>query len=160
MYGRLTEYLKDVAEALDDANLETAADITNLLSLRDIHAESSCLLIEEPDVTLLRRAVPSPFDALTAQHLRTLYFIGNHKYEDAYSTQSQMVTIFAKEILQKRKDENWFLPICYRFCSDLRLCAKAADLKPSRPRALEDSSYHEKSAHGIMECYRSCVSDL
>lgn len=32
---------------------------------------------------------------------------------------------FTKEIVKERKDENWFLPICYLICSELRLCAKA-----------------------------------
>jgi len=62
--------------------------------------------------------------------------------------------------LQKKKDENWFLPICYRLCSDLRLIAKAADEKPSRPRPNEQSSYSEQAANSIMECYRSCVADI
>jgi len=35
-----------------------------------------------------------------------------------------MLKIFNQEILQKEKDANWFCPILYILCSDLRLVAK------------------------------------
>ncbi len=52
-------------------------------------------------------------------------FLAQGRYEDAYKAQEQLVLVFVKEVLQKRKDENWFLPIIFQLCSDLRLCARA-----------------------------------
>lgn len=36
----------------------------------------------------------------------------------------QILQLFNREILQKEKETNWFMPILYTFCTDLRLLAK------------------------------------
>jgi hypothetical protein len=96
------------------------------LSIRDSHAECTALQLEQVSPQQLRRDLITPFDGLAALHFRVLYYMSVGNYEDAYKTHSQLVQVFVKEVLQRRKDENWFLPICYRLCSDLRLLAKAA----------------------------------
>ncbi|VDP06424.1 unnamed protein product [Soboliphyme baturini] len=56
--------------------------------------------------------------------LKVLVNIQAKNYQEAYDLEVQIVNTFVKEILQKWKDANFFLPICYRLCSDLILCAK------------------------------------
>lgn len=37
--------------------------------------------------------------------------------------------LFNKEILKKEKDANWFMPILYCICSDLRVIARKVELR-------------------------------
>ncbi|EPB69246.1 hypothetical protein ANCCEY_11660 [Ancylostoma ceylanicum] len=68
---------------------------------------------------------------------------------------------FNKEILQKKKEVNWFMPMFYQFCSDLRNVAKMADELTEKDDEVESaSSYCEQSANYIMEAYRTCTSDI
>jgi hypothetical protein len=82
------------------------------------------LWIEEPEVGQFRRMLPAPFDIITSLHLRTLWFLSEGRYLDAYRIQVQICQLFVKEVLQKQSG-NWFLPLCFRLCTDLRLIAKA-----------------------------------
>lgn len=68
---------------------------------------------------------------------------------------------FNREILQKEKDANWFMPILYTLCSDLCLLAKIADAKVSRvkQRNTEATSFCEEAASPIMESYRICIAE-
>lgn len=63
--------------------------------------------------------------------------------------------------MQKEKDTNWFMPILYVLCSDLRMLARVADAKMSRVRKrnTEAASYYEEAASPIMESYRICVAE-
>lgn len=36
----------------------------------------------------------------------------------------QIMQVFNKEVIQKKKEENWFMPIFYQLCTDLRTLAK------------------------------------
>lgn len=74
----------------------------------------------------------------------------------------QIIQLFNKEILQKRKDENWFLPIFYRLCTDLRWLSKGAEACVSGDDEGDSNanSFFESAAKAITECYRTCVSDV
>lgn len=66
-------------------------------------------------------------------------------------------------MLQKRKDENWFLPIFYRLCTDLRTLSKEAEAgvaADDEGESSEANSFFEAAAKAITECYRTCVSDV
>ncbi|KRZ59329.1 PCI domain-containing protein 2 -like protein [Trichinella nativa] len=71
-------------------------------------------------------------------------------------------------VLQAMKDQNWFLPMCFQFCKNLRFLAVYADLRQNSARVprssvtpMQSENYHsEDAARAIMECYRSCSSDL
>ncbi|KAH7700724.1 Proteasome component (PCI) domain containing protein [Aphelenchoides avenae] len=101
------------------------------------------------------------FDDIVVLHLRVLYLMNAHQYETAYTTQATIIQVFNKEILQKEKEANWFMPVLYKLCSDLRLLARAADAKPSRTshRRAEQASFYEDAANPIMESYRICVAE-
>ena len=89
-----------------------------------------------------------------------------------------MLKIFNQEILQKEKDANWFCPILYILCSDLRLVARIVrdfknNLKICKILSKADkqgctlwsrsdtqtSSFYEEAASPIMESYRICVAE-
>uniref|UniRef100_A0A914WLA5 PCI domain-containing protein 2 homolog n=1 Tax=Plectus sambesii TaxID=2011161 RepID=A0A914WLA5_9BILA len=151
MIANQRDYLQNLASLVSAEDWDAAHDAAKLLSAREDHAECEELQQKEANALALRRELDVPFDGLVALHMRVLYYMSVGSYEDAYKTHTQLVQVFIKEVLQRRKDENWFLPICFRLCSDLRLLAKAADLKPSRTRPPEQSSYYEQSASGIMD---------
>ena len=74
------------------------------------------------------------------------------------------MTIFNREILQKRKEENWFMPFFYKFCTDVRGIARLADEMEEDEDDVEENpnemkTFYEKCANPIMESYRSCVTD-
>uniref|UniRef100_A0A183G276 PCI domain-containing protein 2 homolog n=1 Tax=Heligmosomoides polygyrus TaxID=6339 RepID=A0A183G276_HELPZ len=61
------------------------------------------------------------FDQVVCLHLQVIYHINvSHNYEAAYTTHTQIMQTFNKEVLQKKKEVNWFMPIFHTLCSDLR----------------------------------------
>ncbi|KRY00611.1 PCI domain-containing protein 2 -like protein [Trichinella pseudospiralis] len=73
-----------------------------------------------------------------------------------------------RRVLHVMKDQNWFLPMCFQFCRNLRFLAVYADLKQNSVRGtsssvgvMQSENHHsEDAARAVMECYRSCSSDL
>uniref|UniRef100_A0A0N5ANJ2 PCI domain-containing protein 2 homolog n=1 Tax=Syphacia muris TaxID=451379 RepID=A0A0N5ANJ2_9BILA len=155
----LNSYFELLDDILAKETWEAAEEAAKLLSIRDEHASYSFLQKEKAEIER-RTRIRTVFDEITCFHLTVLYHISHHKYEAAFDTHAQMIQIFNKEILQKEKDMNWFMPIFYLLCTELRLIARAADLKPFGVRDPEKSSYYEQSATFIMECYRTCVTDV
>ncbi|VDK47683.1 unnamed protein product [Cylicostephanus goldi] len=102
------------------------------------------------------------FDQVACLHLQVIYHIHvTQNYEAAYTTHTHIMQTFVKEILQKKKEVNWFMPMFYQFCSDLRNVAKMADELTEKDDEVESvSSYYEQSANYIMEAYRACTSDV
>lgn len=148
-----------VMQELERDDWESGLEIAACISLKPL-CQNAFLSCDDNDKRLCIRTLYQPFGQLVYNALRVALLVRKHKFEDAYKVQAQNVQVFVKEVLQKRKDENWFLPICYRICADLRLCARAADAHPSQPIPPEQSSYYEQAASCIMECYRSCVADI
>lgn len=76
---------------------------------------------------------------------------------DAYKYQTACVQSVIK-MLQSLKEENWFLPIMYTTCLDLRLLAqKCEDVgggSVSKPGEIL-----EKAAECLMGCFRVCAAD-
>ncbi|KRZ96724.1 PCI domain-containing protein 2 -like protein [Trichinella sp. T8] len=110
----------------------------------------------------------SPFDEIFDMHLKVLLLFWQKKYLCAYYHQKELVEIVNQYVLQAMKDQNWFLPMCFQFCKNLRFLAVYADLRQNSARVprssvtpMQSENYHsEDAARAIMECYRSCSSDL
>ncbi|KAK6048226.1 hypothetical protein COOONC_14269, partial [Cooperia oncophora] len=65
------------------------------------------------------------FDQVVCLHLQVIYHINvSHNYEAAYTTHTQIMQTFNKEVLQKKKEVNWFIPIFHQLCRDLLNIAK------------------------------------
>lgn len=73
--------------------------------------------------------------------------------------QTSMVSVFLKEIIQKSKDSNWFLPLLYPLCFDLRRLAKKAQAVECNVDEDASEDYNDQAANQFMNLYRSCVSD-
>ncbi|VDD91931.1 unnamed protein product [Enterobius vermicularis] len=177
--NNLNSYFSELDDILSQETWEAAEQAAKLLSIRDEHAHYDFLQKEKAE-NERRVKIRTVFDDIACLHLTVIYHISRQKYETAFGTHAQvtaqlelifflislfclfieMVQIFNKEILQKEKDMNWFMPIFYLLCTELRLIARAADLKPSGMRDPEKSSYYEQSATCMMECYRACVTDV
>ncbi|KRX55015.1 PCI domain-containing protein 2 -like protein [Trichinella sp. T9] len=120
----------------------------------------------------------SPFDEIFDMHLKVLLLFWQKKYLCAYYHQKELFSIINPHllcnrivnqyVLQAMKDQNWFLPMCFQFCKNLRFLAVYADLRQNSARVprssvtpMQSENYHsEDAARAIMECYRSCSSDL
>uniref|UniRef100_A0A914EKZ6 PCI domain-containing protein 2 homolog n=1 Tax=Acrobeloides nanus TaxID=290746 RepID=A0A914EKZ6_9BILA len=161
MFSSFQEYLKRIDTFLYDSSWSAAEKIAQLISCRDGHVECRTLWLEDADSKIPNRYVIEwgPMDDIVVLHAKVLYLIHEDRFEDAYFTQAAMLQIFNREILQKEKDTNWFMPILYTLCSDLRLLAKTADSKPSKHRKSEAPSFYEEAANPIMESYRICVAE-
>ncbi|KRZ32189.1 PCI domain-containing protein 2 -like protein [Trichinella pseudospiralis] len=109
-----------------------------------------------------------PFDLIFDMHLKVLLLFWQKKYLCAYYHQKELVEIFNQRVLHVMKDQNWFLPMCFQFCRNLRFLAVYADLKQNSVRGtsssvgvMQSENHHsEDAARAVMECYRSCSSDL
>ncbi|VDN07261.1 unnamed protein product [Thelazia callipaeda] len=155
----LDDYMKNLDALLAEENWQSCEKAAKLLSVRDSHVQMKFLQVENAE-EIQRLYLNSAFDEVACLHLAVIYHLSKDHYENAFNTHVQAVQLFNKEILQKEKDQNWFLPVLYILCTDLRLLARSADNKPSRLRDPEKSSYYEQSATYIMECYRTCVADV
>ncbi|VDO22908.1 unnamed protein product [Brugia timori] len=155
----LNDYFRKLNDLLSAENWELSEEAAKLLSISDSHVHMKFLQLEKAEDER-RLYLNSSFDEIACLHLAVIYHLSKEHFENAFNTHVQVIQLFNKEILQKEKDQNWFLPILYTLCTDLRLLARSADNKPSRLRDPEKSSCYEQSATYIMECYRTCVADV
>ncbi|CAI2347891.1 unnamed protein product [Caenorhabditis sp. 36 PRJEB53466] len=150
---------------VDICDWKTGDKIAKSLSLDDDHSQAPFLHIEAYGSRNRRCRISEDdaFDELVCLHLHVLHNV--HVARDfitAQGTQIQMIQLFNKEILQKRKDENWFLPVFYHLCTDLRWLSKQAETCISDEDEGDSTanSFFESAAKAITECYRTCVSDV
>lgn len=69
-----------------------------------------------------------------------------------------MVTSFYEQLIKKEKHVNWYFPLIYPLCTDLRMLAKKAEELEIREE--EDvNNYNEDVIALVMNIYRSCVTD-
>ncbi|VDL82276.1 unnamed protein product [Nippostrongylus brasiliensis] len=163
-FGSVAEYFSALNELIDTATWSSATSASRLLSISDDHATLPFL-----QVRLLWVVI--------CLHLQVIYHINvTRNYEAAYASHTQVgcafcffivkqtfliMQTFNKEVLQKKKEVNWFMPIFHQLCSDLRNVAKMADELTEKDDEVENtSSYYEQSANYIMEAYRTCTSDV
>uniref|UniRef100_A0A914RF26 Uncharacterized protein n=1 Tax=Parascaris equorum TaxID=6256 RepID=A0A914RF26_PAREQ len=101
----LADYFKTLNTLLAAESWRMAEEAAKFFSVKGPHAHYKFLQIETA-ANERRPQIDSIFDDLACLHL-------------------VIVQLFNEEILQKEKDQNWFMPIFYRFCTDLRLIARA-----------------------------------
>lgn len=135
---------------------QEAHKIASLLSLRHEHVESVNLYNENPE-GMVERLVTSPIDELAVYHLKCLYVLSQSKYLEAYQLQSAMTQSLTK-IIQSQKEENWFLPVMYVVCLDLRTLAQKAESQRVGV-AEKPGEILEKAAECLMGCFRVCAAD-
>ncbi|KHJ97006.1 PCI domain protein [Oesophagostomum dentatum] len=159
----VAEYFDRLDRLIDAATWASATNAAKLLSVNDEHSSLPFLHIEGYGSRKSRSFIDDEaFDQVVCLHLQVIYHIHvSHNYEAAYTTHTHIMQAFVKEILQKKKEVNWFMPIFYQLCSDLRNVAKMADELTEKDDEVENaSSYYEQSANYIMEAYRTCTSDV
>ncbi|CCD65746.1 PCI domain-containing protein 2 homolog [Caenorhabditis elegans] len=161
----IEDYFGQIESLLYRQDWTNGEKISKFVSTYDEHAQEPFMHIEAYGSRSKRCRVSEDevFDEIVCLHLHVLYNI--HVAQDlitAQSTQIQIIQLFNKEILQKRKDENWFLPIFYRLCTDLRWLSKGAEACVSGDDEGDSNanSFFESAAKAITECYRTCVSDV
>ncbi|WKX87959.1 hypothetical protein Q1695_007959 [Nippostrongylus brasiliensis] len=162
-FGSVAEYFNALNELIDTATWTSATSASRLLSISDDHATLPFLQIEGYGSRKSRSYVDDEaFDQVICLHLQVIYHINvTRNYEAAYASHTQIMQTFNKEVLQKKKEVNWFMPIFHQLCSDLRNVAKMADELTEKDDEVENtSSYYEQSANYIMEAYRTCTSDV
>ncbi|CAB3403600.1 unnamed protein product [Caenorhabditis bovis] len=155
-------YFKLIDNATNRPDWKSGEAIAKLICLDDSHSNLPFLHIEAYGSRRQRAQIyDEGIDGVVCLHLQVLYNV--HVAEDvlaAHATQIQLLQLFNKEILQKRKAENWFLPIFYQICTDLRFLSKEAENIASRDDEGEaTTTFFETAANAIMESYRTCVVD-
>ncbi|CAP35701.1 Protein CBG18211 [Caenorhabditis briggsae] len=161
----ISDYFNKIDNLCYNQSWESGDKIAKYLSLNDDHSKEAYLHISEYGSTSRRCRVSEDeiIDEIVCLHLHVLHSV--HVAKDLISSQStqiRIIQLFNKEILQKRKDENWFLPIFYRLCTDLRWLSKGAESCASGDDEGDSNanSFFESAAKAITECYRTCVSDV
>ncbi|GMR63287.1 hypothetical protein PMAYCL1PPCAC_33482, partial [Pristionchus mayeri] len=156
----LDDYFKTLGRLLQDENWDDAEIASKLLSVHGPHSTHAFLQVsrlgEQRNRPFIR---DDTFDAIAVLHLQVLHDIHVEKnYESAYDVHTQIMKKFTEEILRIKRESNWFLPIFYQLCTDLRNTAKMAD-ELGAPDEERDTSFYEQCASFIMESYRACITD-
>lgn len=76
---------------------------------------------------------------------------------EAYKHQTACVQNVIK-MLQTMKEENWFLPVMYAVCLDLRLLAQKCE-EVGGNHVTKPGEILEKAAECLMGCFRVCAAD-
>nr|CAD2202024.1 unnamed protein product [Meloidogyne enterolobii] len=157
-------YYNYLASLIQQQTWEAAQKYAVLISCNDSHADLKFLQIPSPEKRYYDRSVTKwpVFGNLVLMHLNVLNNLSEKNWHSAFIHQTNMLKIFNQEILQKEKDANWFCPILYILCSDLRLVAKIADKQGCTLWSRSDtqtSTFYEEAASPIMESYRICVAE-
>jgi hypothetical protein len=150
-------YYHILMEYLDEEHWLATETVSPLLSLQHEHCKCVFLQLEDANESFPNRPyVESIFDDIILMHLAASYYVAKKKYYTAYNLQHLIVNTFSKELLNKEKDSNWYLPLLGVFCSDLRILAKKSE---EYDRELDKEPYLEDVANVIMSLYRTCVAD-
>lgn len=135
--------------------VQDGGKIALFLSVRHEHVRQ--LAHTDKSDGMVSRHISPPFDELVACHLKCLYYITTNSFLEAYQQQSNLTQALTK-LLQSQKEENWFLPVMYTVCLDLRLIAQRAEKEklgtPEKPGEIL-----EKAAECLMGCFRVCAAD-
>lgn len=130
--------------------------IANFISLRHDHATYVNLQQDNPE-EMVKRFVSVPFEEMVSCHLKCLYYLARKEYLDAYHYQSTLTQVLTK-IIQAQKEENWFLPVMYTVCLDLRLLAQRVEILRAETTD-KPGEILEKAAECLMGCFRVCAAD-
>ncbi|XP_017768757.1 PREDICTED: PCI domain-containing protein 2 [Nicrophorus vespilloides] len=128
--------------------------IAALLSLRYDQAAN---LAQENPTGMVMRFVKPPLDELVIAHLKCMHYLLMGSFTYAYKQQSVLVQNLTK-IIQTQKEENWFLPVMYTTCLDLRILAQGAE-KEQMSVNNKPGEILEKAAECLMGCFRVCAAD-
>ncbi|CAI4228604.1 unnamed protein product [Auanema sp. JU1783] len=162
-FRSIADYFQYLDDLIENADWESAESAAQLLSLNNNHSSLPFLQVEEYGSRKNRSYLnDEAFDKIVCLHLQVLYSLNvARNYENVYNAHTSIMQVFNKEVLQKKKEENWFMPIFYQLCSDLLKVASFADEFVERDDEMENSaSFYESCASFIMESYRTCVSDV
>lgn len=151
MLMSLSSYLQAIDKYWD---MQDGYKIAQLLSIK--YNQVANLAQENPG-NLVSKLVKIPIDEIVACHLKCVFYATNHKFLDAYQQQSQLTQALTK-IMQARREENWFLPLMYVACLDLRLLAQRAE-KDGIGDTDKPGEILEKAAECLMGCFRVCAAD-
>lgn len=135
-------------------NMQDGHKIANLLSLH--YDQASNLAQEHPEGMVIRFVKP-PMDELIISHLKCMYAVSQGNFLQAYQHQSNLTQNLTK-VIQAQKEENWFLPMMYTSCLDLRLLAQRAE-KDRIGATEKPGEILEKAAECLMGCFRVCAAD-
>ncbi|KAL3119886.1 hypothetical protein niasHT_007014 [Heterodera trifolii] len=166
-FSNFYAYYDNLAALIDQQTWEAAEYASVLLCCRDKHADLKFLQLCDryDDRAVVRWAV---FDDIVLSHLNVLHALSASDWPAAFGHQTNALQLFNREILQREKDANWFMPILYVLCSDLRLIARIADKRgcvlwgghhQRKTADAQTATFYEESAASIMESYRICVAE-
>ncbi|XP_034829645.1 PCI domain-containing protein 2 homolog [Maniola hyperantus] len=148
--GSLNNYIQTVERMY---RLFQGEELSQLLSLRDAHVGNKNL--RSSDIaSLVEGNCLAPLDEVIICHLLCVKALYDKEYLEAYSHQSQCVSVTVK-ILQNLKEQNWCLPLMYTVCLDLRLVAQKAEALAAQ----SDGKILEKAAESLLSCFRVCAAD-
>ncbi|KRY85502.1 PCI domain-containing protein 2 -like protein [Trichinella pseudospiralis] len=93
----------------------------------------------------------NPFNYIFHMHLNSVICHAFKRYSDGFQQQLELVKAFNSKVLQKTRNENWFMPICCQFCKNLVVLAKLMAL---------NTCNNQEAADAILQCYQLCQAEL
>uniref|UniRef100_A0A5S6QI90 PCI domain-containing protein n=1 Tax=Trichuris muris TaxID=70415 RepID=A0A5S6QI90_TRIMR len=120
-----------------------------------------CSFLKRSSTVNLKVGEDYPVDRCLYLHACALRAIQKTQFQEALAHEMACLKKFKASVLEKCKEENWFLPILYQMCSNVRHVACLADKHSRLPFCDEqqDGSFMEQAAAAILACYRICISD-
>ncbi|KAJ8662587.1 hypothetical protein O0I10_001548 [Lichtheimia ornata] len=151
-------YLDKVRHAVDSEN---GKQLAALYSINQQHVRSLTdqnLQIDRIDTTC-RYKMMSPWDEMTACHIKTIVHLDRRHYGLAFETQKELVQLFQRAMPNLTR---WCLPVLYTINNDLRVIATQADTETAAAMSDQETSQRKKleeAANVISKSFTYCVTD-
>lgn len=125
------------------------------LSYRHEHYKSQKLRVANPEA-MASKILEKPLDEVVSYHLKCLDALQNGDVLQAFHHQYSMLQSLIK-IFQAQREQNWILKVVHTVCLELRLLAGPADAAAENQKHPVECM--EKTAEGLMSCFRICAAD-
>uniref|UniRef100_A0A5S6QZT2 CSN12-like protein n=1 Tax=Trichuris muris TaxID=70415 RepID=A0A5S6QZT2_TRIMR len=153
-FGCFEDFVNFIRDKYDCESWAASREIAGALSLSNDYAFMDAL----PSTITLDDYV-SPFDGCIVLYANTLRSLQQKRYLDSFFMQVKSSELFYSDVMQTRKEENWFLPIVYQLCINLWNVALLADKKFPNLFEKEQNKYLRTAASTILAFYRDFVAD-
>uniref|UniRef100_A0AC34RC63 CSN12-like protein n=1 Tax=Panagrolaimus sp. JU765 TaxID=591449 RepID=A0AC34RC63_9BILA len=154
----LEKYYATVKWYIDRNNWTASLLISDLLFLRDPHVFCKFLQVEKPNIPIDVKDPNFLFAEIISCHLSVIYYVVNQEWHKAYCMQQAMVSVLFEKRIKKDKHVNWYFPLLYPLCLDLKTLARKAEELQVRDED-DTENFNAIVSNLLMSIFAGCVSD-
>ncbi|KRX94628.1 PCI domain-containing protein 2 -like protein, partial [Trichinella pseudospiralis] len=177
-FSSVSAFFKKISEWGHNGTYEYGKLIKRHLSF---HCEYNFLqnLNEDNISVVANQYFHNPFNYIFHMHLNSVICHAFKRYSDGFQQQLELVKAFNSKVLQKTRNENWFMPICCQFCKNLVVLAKLVSVQlyffvyiiflsfqifkmalNTCNNQVNIKTKFQEAADAILQCYQLCQAEL